>query len=184
MAKPLTIAAARERIAALSAERIALLNSPRDHASTRNEIGAWCSAQATIGDARLAHRVAGVAFGNDLNEMLSVPISNPVTGIAFGNDHKGPLTVQATATGMIDMAALLAAVLGPNALCAALCRHLDQTESGPTAAERAERLAEIDRELLEIETAEERLIEVSEAAGAPIARRADANPRAVLGMTA
>ena len=71
--------------------------------------------------------------------------------------------------------------MGPEALAEVLCRHITGPDH-PGAAVRAERLVQIARKMLDLEVAEEGLIEASEATGSPLARRADADPRAVLGM--
>lgn len=85
--------------------------------------------------------------------------------------------------GPADLGPLLVALLGVDTVAAALAAHTDAVPAVPGAAARAARLAEIDRELLDLEQAEEALIEQSEQEDAePIRRRVDADPRAVLGM--
>lgn len=87
------------------------------------------------------------------------------------------------ARGPADLGPLLCAMLGPQAVAAALLAHLDAAPDVPDAAGRAARLAEIDAELFRLECEEEALIEASEATDAePIARRPDADPRAVIGL--
>jgi hypothetical protein len=54
--------------------------------------------------------------------------------------------------------------------------------SGLTDEQKAERLAELDAQQLELERFEELFIEQAECDGVVIARRADADPRAVLGV--
>ncbi len=55
-----------------------------------------------------------------------------------------------------------------------------QTNPGLDAATRAERIRGVDRKILDAELAEESMIRSAEAAGFPILRRRDADPRAVL----
>jgi hypothetical protein len=62
----------------------------------------------------------------------------------------------------------------------AIQRELAGRLPGLPQEERAARLAEIDRQLLALEISEEAMIEEAEAAGIRIARRVDADPRAVL----
>ncbi len=79
-----------------------------------------------------------------------------------------------------DVTGLLAALLGPEKLMTALDKHLAQLPDGPTDAQRAEGLAELDRQVEALENAEEDEIEALEAAGAAVARRPDASPAVVL----
>jgi hypothetical protein len=75
--------------------------------------------------------------------------------------------------------------LGPfirSARIGALERYLEARPPGLPKAERPARLAEIDARLLELEREEEAIIEAAEEAGLEIARRADADPRAILGI--
>lgn len=171
MARTPNIEQLRQRIAALTAERSALTSAPRSHAETRADVERWCAAQATIGDGRIGHHVKGVAHSGDLNDVFKV---SAITGAPRG--HAGAMPAP------IDLAPMLASVLGPVALAEILGRHLPADDNGVTAADRRARIVEIEAELFEAECAEERLIEASEAAGAPIARRADMDPRAVLGL--
>ena len=153
--KPNTLAALRARIAVLQADPIRSAGPSR--AERVADLESFCRGAAAAGDQRMAHHVA---------------MDNP-SEVFMARDR--------TPDGAVNVAAMLAALLGPEALAAILCRHLPEGGEGPTAAERAERILGLDRELFESECAEERLIEASEAAGVPIARRADADPRAVLG---
>ena len=157
-AKPQTLAALRARIAVLQADPIR--NAGPSRAERVADIESFLRGAAAAGDQRMAHHVA---------------MDNPAE-VFMARDR--------TPDGAVNVAAMLAALLGPEALAAILCRHLPEGGDGPTGAERAERILELDRELIEAERAEERLIEASESAGVPIARRADADPRAVLGMHA
>ena len=154
--KPQTLAMLRARIAVLQADPIRSAGPSR--AERVADIESFCRGAAAAGDQRMSLHVA------------------------MGNSAEFFMARDRTPDGTVNVAAMLAALLGPDALAAILCRHLHEGGEGPTAAERAERILGLDRELFESECAEERLIEASEAAGVPIARRADADPRAVLGM--
>jgi hypothetical protein len=63
----------------------------------------------------------------------------------------------------------------------AIQREISGRLPGLPQEERAARLKEIDQQLLALEMSEEAMIEEAEAAGIRIARRVDADPRAVLG---
>lgn len=67
-------------------------------------------------------------------------------------------------------------------LLARIVEEVGDREPGLPSAERAQRLAEIDRELFRLETEEEQFIEQFEAEGQDVVRREDANPAAVLGL--
>lgn len=92
------------------------------------------------------------------------------------------LSAMPKSDGSIDLTRALVRLLGPDVVAEHLLRHVADMTTPLTATKRQARLAEIERELFEAECAEEQLIEASEAAGTPVARRADADPRAVLGV--
>jgi hypothetical protein len=80
-------------------------------------------------------------------------------------------------------AVALAGLVGAGALSAALNERLPiAVLGGPSAAERAARLAAIAAELDEVEAREEQLITASEEAGTPIARRPDARCEIILAL--
>ena len=64
----------------------------------------------------------------------------------------------------------------------AIQRELSSRLPGLPRDERAARLTEIDEQVLALEISEEAMIEAAEAAGIRIARRVDADPRAILGI--
>jgi len=65
----------------------------------------------------------------------------------------------------------------------AIQREISGRLPGLPQDERAARLKEINQQLLALEMSEEAMIEEAEAAGIRIARRVDANPRVVLGIS-
>jgi len=155
--KPPTVTTIRAAIAALRADAASIENAEPNRAERVAGIEAHCRAAAAAGDQRIAHHIA--------------------------TDNPGEVFVlRCMPDGTVNAAGLFAALTGPDKLAAELCRHIPEGPGGLPAAERAERLAAIAAELFGAEVAEERLIEASEAAGVPIARRPDADPRAVLGM--
>jgi hypothetical protein len=80
----------------------------------------------------------------------------------------------------VDLLPAMIAVLGIDTVRKGLSRFIARAEDGPSPAERAERLAAIDAEILSLEQAEERAIRSFEAAGIDIVRRGDASPAIVL----
>lgn len=79
-----------------------------------------------------------------------------------------------------DMLPVLLALLGTDAVLAALDRHVAAQPEGLDASTRAARLAELRAALFDAELAEEAAIVAAEAEGLDVQRRADADPAAVL----
>lgn len=76
-------------------------------------------------------------------------------------------------------------LLVPDAIREMIAQRLDAALDGQqtmSAEDRERRLADIEAELLQLERDEETIVERLEADGVPTARRADADPRAVLGL--
>lgn len=97
----------------------------------------------------------------------------------FGHGEIGrPFSVAGGPT--LDLAPMLAAVLGADALLTALAPHLAALPEGIGATEKAQQLAELDAELLRLAHAEQDVIDAAEAVGEPVAYRADADPAIVL----
>ncbi len=153
-----TIATIRDAIAALKADRTATTNAPRPRAESSADIDAQCRAWQEAGRSLFGYPVAMAAHGLSIRDALKVRPK--------GDD--------------VDLGPVLAFVLGADVLAAALAPSLERFDEGPPAADRAAKLAEIDRQMLELERAEEALIMESERAGTPVARRGDADARAVL----
>jgi hypothetical protein len=148
-----------ESIARLKAELAALRDAPQSHAESRAILAGWCAEQYAKGERGTQYPVAGIACGGDLDGLLRL---------------KQPF----------DMAPMFARLLGPRALADALWCDLADTPDGPTAAERAKGIAALEAEIFALELEDEALVLASEAAGAPMARRGDADPRAVIGIDA
>lgn len=158
------VAEVRNQIEATKQRRAELDAMPQSRSEQHAAVRAWCDRTAADPARLLAARVRSVAHGQPLD---------------------GALVVRSIAPGApIDVAPLLAALLGPETLAQHLVRFLEGAPEGVSAEQRAARHAEINAELFALELAEERLIENSEAEGAPIARRGDADPRAVLWVDA
>jgi hypothetical protein len=153
------IADIRAEIAATKLHRVTIADAPISKAERDAAVLAWCIDQSDAVHPQVHHFVAGVAYGGSL---------------------AGLLQIRPTPSGTIDLAAYLAHLLTPEVLARSLCKHFADTPAGLSAAERADQLAAADEAIFDLELAEEKLIVASELAGAPIARRADADPRAVL----
>ena len=160
MNKAPTLTTRRDRIAATKTQRQAVADAPRARAESRSDIDAQCLRWAQEGAERIGHKVGMVAFGSRIDDLFRV---RPV------ND-------------LVDLGPVLAHLLTPERLAAILAQHLERHADGPTAAERVAQVAQMDRDLFDLECAEEAHIEQLEATGLSISRRADADPRAVLGL--
>lgn len=156
----LEVAKLRAQIIDVKAQQEALRSLPRSHAETRKDLRQWCERVAEAPLRKLSHAVHMVGYGQGLSETaFSV---RPMPGMP------------------VDVSPVVIALLGPAVVAERLASLLDGTTDGPTAEQRAEREAALADKLFALELAEEQLIEQSEAENAPIVRRADADPRAVL----
>jgi hypothetical protein len=157
------VQANREQIKALQAERDSLLGDPSPSGTgygrrrNRDEVKAELE--------RMAERL----FRKGAEQARRTLID-----IAF--DRRTDLLSEDST----DMAASLAYLFGPGALVSPLLLQLDAVPDGPNAADRKARLEAIEQELDELELAEERLIEMAEEEGEPIARRPDIRAEIVL----
>ena len=151
------IADIRTQIAALQAERAALGVSGPSRSERRAAAEGYARTVAVLGEQRLQY------------------------GLESG-DWQSAFSLQATQAGVVDVAPLLAGMLGHKAFAAALCKFAEQSPDAPPAAERVSRMAAIGNELDVLEAAEEAFIVRSENAGLSIPRRGDARPEIVLAL--
>lgn len=158
MSKAQTLEQWRQRIEALNAERAALRTAPRARVESEADLLARCKDWEARGAAGIGYGVSVLAFGHKVDDLFRVRVEN----------------------GMVDMGPVLAHLFGAEGLAAILSPSLDRRGDGPTAAERATQIAEIERQLLAAEIEEERSVMAAEDAGVSVTRRADADPRAVL----
>ncbi len=89
-------------------------------------------------------------------------------------------------TGSCDDALAVVAWLFRDDMIRAVCADVDansQDEFALTDQARADKIAECASDALAVARTEEALICAAEAAGTPIPRRADADPRAVIGLS-
>ncbi len=154
--------ALREKIVARQAERKALQAQARSRAEVvalvDEKVAEWGATGAKVATLALSCAAAGSTYS---------PLK--VEGRAF---DLGRATV--------DLGALMVALLGAQAVRAALLRGIDDVPVGLDRKAKAARLAAIERELDTLEAEEEALIEQSEAEGEPIQRRPNARPEIVL----
>jgi hypothetical protein len=161
------VVALRETIATRQRERQALLKQSR----SRTEVVAVVDQLVQHWDAEGCSALA--------TELLRVAEGGPPEFLTVKGIAVVP-SAPCAASFAIDLSPILVSVLGAAAVRAAILDAIEQVPTGLPASERRTRVREIDAELDQLEGDEERLIEESEAAGRPIARRADARPEIVL----
>jgi len=153
------LATLRESIAAMQAERDALASAGPSRAETVAAVDAWAAQAAAQAASKLNYAVKS-------------------------SDITAALEVRARPDGVVQLGPLLAALMGPEVLAAALRRFIDDIPQGLPLADRRARIAELDAQILEAEMSEERAVEALEALGETVLRRADADPRAILWVPA
>ncbi|MCK1547172.1 hypothetical protein IVB12_35935 [Bradyrhizobium sp. 179] len=154
------VARVRGHIKALAAERVRVLQSGLPSADLKEQASAYVATQRERGRPKLV-------FGHD--QPLQVQFNAQVDGAW---------------TAKLDIGAALA-WLDPIAFEKRLHEEIDRIPHPALAMssdERAAKLLELEAELLARERDEEALIELAEEQGTGIARRLDADPRAVLGI--
>lgn len=155
----------RARIAVLQAERRTIALQARTRADVRAEIERTVAHWHQRGAAVLVREVQRAALGA-APDLLTAHGTGPAAG--------------GIANVRLDLGPLLVSVMGAAAVRKALLATLDAVPEGLGAEARAARLAEIDADLDRLEAEEEKLVEMSELDGDPIARRPDARPEIVL----
>ena len=151
------LAATRGRILKLKAELRTLQAPARDQSQARAEIGAM------VAD-------------------LGAPITQRLKYAVEAGEMSEVFVVRPRPDGVINLGPLLAALLGPEVLAAALNRFTDALPPAADNAKRAARLIEVTAELQALEEAEELEICRLEAQGIQADRRADARPEIVLAI--
>ncbi|WP_018322559.1 hypothetical protein [Bradyrhizobium sp. WSM2793] len=150
----------RAQIKALAAERLRVLQAALPAADIKKLASAYVAAQRERGRPKLTF---------DHGRPFQAQFDTPVEGAW---------------TAKLDIGAALA-WLDPDAFEKRLHEDIDrlpQPALALSADERAAKLLELEAELLARERDEEALIELADEQGAAIARRLDADPRAVLGI--
>lgn len=142
----------RDRIAALQNERLALQSQPKSAAEVAQEVTARVEAAHAAGTEALANELQFVAAGS-------------------GGD---PFKLHAM-HGQVDVAPLLVAMLGKDAVLAAMLATLDRIPTGIPTEERNARVAAIDAELETLQFEEGDLV-----FSLDVDPRADADPKYML----
>lgn len=140
----------------LLAERQNLLTETRDRDQARAEIKAYCAGAAAEITGRLAYNVA------------------------TGEGLADACAIRARPDGRVDLAPLLAVLLGADKLAAVLGSFSDDLPPSTDRAARASRAAQVAAELEALEDAEEVEVCRLEALGLSPGRRGDASPAVVL----
>ncbi len=152
-----TLEALRSEISALQSERDEHLGAGPCRSEVKASLHGFAEMVASIARHRLANHVAA-------------------------DDVRGAFLLRPGPDGSVDIAPLLAALLGPDVFVARLSEFLHLVPVGIDAAEKRRRITEIDADLDRVETLEEREVMRLEADGQPVIRRSDARPEIVLAM--
>jgi hypothetical protein len=157
------LSATRAHLERIAAQRRALLALPLNRDEAMTSIGRQIDALADGGRDRVDRCVSAVARGRSdaLADMFEPPNNLP------GNSR--------------PMLEAISALIGPDLLKAGFARALEQVEDGPSRAQIADEVADLDRQALALGIAEERHLR---AVSGAIDRRPDANPAVVLYLEA
>ena len=148
----------RARIAERRTERERVAEKPRTRDEALEALEAWITSEA----AKL----------------------EPDAGAFIHGRPRATLTHQDFGSGRATFTPALC-LLGPDRIRDAFAAEIENelADTEPLAAQdQAARLAELDAEILDLERNEESLVVALHEAGEPVERRADADPRAVLGL--
>ena len=151
----------RKRIDAVQAEAHALERTGASRSETSLALRAWADRLAEEGRARMRYATATASIDARPNE--------------------SPFRL-AVRNGAVDFGPALCALLGPAAVAKGFAQFVADLPDGPGYDERRARLNELADQMLRLEVQEERLVTALEATGKTVTRRADADPRAVLGL--
>lgn len=162
--KPDTVDSLRAERIALKAELAGLDRQQLGAADVAADVAAAIDAMADVFATRLDVALARIAGGQRVADVVGF-LLDPLKG-----QH-------------VDAVALFGMLGAVNVRDALLARLDGQLAAGPSRAERAARVAEIERRLHDIEVAEEALIVEADSAGTPIPRRDDCDIAVVLGYT-
>jgi len=153
----------RDAIYPLHAERASLQQLKRSRTELVAEVDRRITELVNAGRAQMLTDLRRIAVGDMPNFLVAEAIGGSARTIRT------------------DLGPVLAALLGEDALRAAFLRDLERAPDGLDSAAKADRLKEIEAELLTLEMREEALIVDAEAQGLAVFRRPDARPEIVLG---
>lgn len=146
----------REQIALLRTRSDALKHAPPSRDEIKTNLQTYLKTEADSTRSRLS------------NHLLS--------------DVGSALKLRVSPAGYVDLAPVLALLLGHAQVTKVLLSCLDIPEGAPSVADRAAELQEVEDRLYGLELKEEVTIRALEDAGHSIIRRADARPEIVLAM--
>ncbi|MER9257769.1 hypothetical protein [Mesorhizobium sp. M0619] len=170
------IKASRSTISKLKADRRDVETAPLPSSDAKAFAKAWVAAQAATAKPRLYGILDGgrneIEFPNKMITVETTVVMPDAHGIARGH------------ASAVDPVALQC-WLNPDAMIAALNRDIGAIAADDRAldkATRAYKINEIDGQLLAKERTEEALVDAALAEHLPVERRADVDPRALLGL--
>lgn len=157
------LATIRHDIQANERESVAVSNAPRTPEEIRAKVDAFIYAELADAKKALARALKSAARGDPLGDPLAPKVR------CYGQTD--------VEIGIIGLLALL----HEERLKQVIETAMPDTTGAMSANEQAETVKRLTSELLDLEKKEEALIEEAEALGYDILRRADADPRAVIG---
>lgn len=157
----------RQRIAELQAERAAIHRQRRSRDEVKSAVDAWLSSAEQQGRESLHLALERAMVGQSFT-----PCHVHGNAAVFDSHCAAPLS--------LDLGPLLVMILGKAAVKKSVSLFIDGLPEGLDPATRARRLAEIERDLYQLETEEEGRVVELENAGEPILRRPDARPEIIL----
>ena len=163
----MTIVLIRQKIAELKQERIDVEAIKLSRHEVKALIDTWLADTEAAGTQALLVACQQAQAGRPLT-----PATVQGNAAVYQSPGAAPFS--------IDLGPLLLSVLGKGTIKKAIQPLLDYLPEGLDAPARAQRLAEIDAELLKLEIEEEAAIVGAEEAGETILRRPDARPDIVL----
>lgn len=164
------VADLRQQITERQDERARLRSLPRDRATVEAVVKKTVAHWDAEGRAHVDRQLSTIAAGNAHALLVSHGLVAPGTGAV-----PQPFA--------LNLGPMFVAILGVDAVEAALLRFVDETPAGIPARERDARLAEIAEELDRLERDEETTIARAAREGEYIARRPDARPEIILRVT-
>lgn len=157
----------RGKITELRAEYSAMVAQPRCRDEVSRLVRDGVQDAAGVGERQTARTLAQLAAGLPV-DLLAVNVSAMTA--------QGPVQVR------IDLLPVMVRLLGAAAVRKALTAGVDAIPEGLPSDARAERLAAVTAELVDLQTKEENLIREAADAGQDIPRRPDAGARFVLAL--
>lgn len=169
----------------IGAARKALASAGDSVESIRAAIGELETERAAIANAPVPLAEATHAVTATIARLTASAGYTPASVVLDAAERGEPAALDVHAMRPNEIVGFLAGCLRPvlrQALTEQLEEHYRDLQPGLPADERAQRLADLDRQLLDLNREEERLIVELAELGIAIDRRPDASPAAVLGL--